>query len=292
MRTSSDGGGRRRRRPAPRPPERSLEVSLHPSPQALQPGPQPEPPGPSVGVGSLKATGPSDAPWNRSDSRLLSAASRRGGGVFPPPPRSSSTPATAVLKHIYCLEGDWWGDPRQPSTVRPIFELLAQAYPSLRYVHRSIGTREEFDHALDGWTQRKHAEFSILYLAFHGNPNLLFVGDRRRSKGRVTLEAVADRLEGRCKDRLIHFGSCKTLHCSPRNLGTFLKRTKALAVSGYRTDINWLLSASFEVYLLGAMQEGLLNVRGAREIVDRVHRVSRPLARQLGFRMVIREPRT
>lgn len=196
-----------------------------------------------------------------------------------------------MLKHIYCLEGDWWGDPRQPSTVRPIFELLAQAYPSLRYVHRSIGTREEFDHALDAWTQRKHAEFSILYLAFHGNPNLLFVGDRRRSKGRVTLESVADRLEGRCKDRLIHFGSCKTLHCSPSNLGTFLKRTKALAVSGYRTDINWLLSASFEVYLLGAMQEGRLDVRGAREIVERVHRVSRPLARQLGFRMVIREPR-
>jgi len=198
---------------------------------------------------------------------------------------------TLVLKHIYCLEGDWWGDPRQPSTVRPIFELLAQAYPNLRYVHRSIGTREEFDHALDGWTQRKYAEFSILYLAFHGNPNLLFIGDRRRSKGRVTLEAVADRLEGRCDDRLIHFGSCKTLHCSPQNLGTFLKRTKALAVSGYRTDINWLLSASFEVYLLGAMQEGLLTVRGAREMHERVHQISRPLARQLGFRMVIREPK-
>ena len=194
----------------------------------------------------------------------------------------------SVLRNIYCLEGDWWGDPKKPSTVRPIFDLLAQAYPNLRYTHRSIGTREEFDHALESWTQRKYADFPILYLAFHGNPNILFVGDRRKAKGRVSLDAIAERLEGHCHDRLIHFGSCKTLHCSPRNLTSFLKRTKALAVSGYRTDINWLLSASFEVYLLGAMHEATLSLRGARQLTERVRQVSRPLARQLGFRMVVR----
>ncbi len=197
-----------------------------------------------------------------------------------------------MLKNIYCLEGDWWGDPKKPSTVRPIFELLAQAYPNLRYVHRSIGTREEFDHALENWTQRKYADFPILYFAFHGNPNILFVGDRRRAKGRVSLDAIADRLEGSCHDRFIHFGSCKTLHCSPANLSAFMKRTKALAVSGYRTDINWLLSASFEVYLLGAMQESDLTLRGTRKLMEQARKVAQPLARQLGFRMVMRQPKS
>jgi hypothetical protein len=196
-----------------------------------------------------------------------------------------------VLKNIYCLEGDWWNDPKRPSTVRPIFDLLAQAYPNLRYVHRSIGTREEFDHALDCWTQKKFADFPILYFAFHGNPNILYVGDRRHRKGKVPLEAISEVLAGHCHNRIIHFGSCKTLQSSPDALRTFVKRTRALAVSGYRLDINWLLSASFEVYLLGVIQESPLNLRGASQMLERIREVSRPLAHQLGFRMLLRERR-
>ncbi|MBM4106241.1 MAG: hypothetical protein FJ257_08110 [Phycisphaerae bacterium] len=204
---------------------------------------------------------------------------------------SESVEAPVVIKNIYCLEGDWSGNPRRPSTVRPIFDLLAQAHPALRYVHRSIGTREEFDHALESWTRRKHADFPILYLAFHGDERVLFVGDRRRRRGRVTLEAIAERLEGRCADRLIHFGSCRTLKTPRESLREFLAQTGALAVSGYREEINWLVSAGFEVQLLGAMQEASLDLRGARRTVERVRRVARPIARELGFRMETRSAR-
>ena len=36
------------------------------------------------------------------------------------------------------------------------------------------------------------------------------------------------------------------------------------------------------------MQEATLSLRGARQLTERVRQVSRPLARQLGFRMVVR----
>ena len=73
-----------------------------------------------------------------------------------------------LSKGIFCLEGDWWGNLKRPSSVEPILELLSKLSPYPRYIHRGVGTREEFDYFLKRWSQRTLADYPILYLAFDG----------------------------------------------------------------------------------------------------------------------------
>ena len=54
-------------------------------------------------------------------------------------------------------------------------------------------------------------------------------------------------LEGACKKRIIHFGSCGTLDIHGNRVRSFLQRTGALAVCGYKSEVDWMLSAAFEI---------------------------------------------
>lgn len=146
---------------------------------------------------------------------------------------------------IFCLEGDWWNDLKRPSSVRPLLEPLRHLKPYPPYIHRGIGTREEFEFYLHKWSQRTHSDFPILWLAFHGTPETIHVGDQRGRKGSVTLDDIAETIAGRCTRRIIHFGGCETLQCNGHRLNRFLKRPGAIAVSGYENDIDWIQSAAF-----------------------------------------------
>lgn len=192
------------------------------------------------------------------------------------------------VKNIFCLEGDWTGDLKKPSTVRPIFDLVTQIEPKLRYIHRGIGTSQEFDHYLKVWRQRKYADFPLLYLAFHGNAQSLSIGDQRRHDRCYTLDKVAGLLASGCKGRIVHFGACSTLKCDLRHLKRFLARTGALAVSGYTKDIGWMESAAFEVFLLSALQKNARTITGAKAIYARIDGLAKRQAKDLGFRMVVR----
>lgn len=191
------------------------------------------------------------------------------------------------VKNIFCLEGDWWGDLKKPSTVRPIFDLVAQMEPKLKYIHRGIGTREEFDHYLKVWTQKGFASHPILYLAFHGDAKQILVGDQRKRSRSAGLPDIARLLAGRCKGRIVHFGACGTLGCDLRHLKRFLDTTGALAVSGYTKEVGWMQSAAFEVFLLSTMQSNARTRAGAKAIRDRIDAIAKKQATELGFRMVI-----
>lgn len=169
-------------------------------------------------------------------------------------------------KGIFCLETDWWGVQHR-TTVEPVLQLL-NTYDDLRipYIHRDVGTREEFDHYLKKWTQKGLSRYPILYLGFHGEPGVLCVGERRGDAGRVTLVELGELLEGECKGRVIHLGSCSTLDHHGRLINTFLQRTGAVAILGYRATIDWVESAAFEVILLGALQEVSLTKQGMTKL--------------------------
>ncbi|MFN0010523.1 MAG: DUF6642 family protein [Phycisphaerales bacterium] len=189
--------------------------------------------------------------------------------------------------NIFCLEGDWYGDLKNPSTVRPVFDLLRQVYPNVNYIYRSIGTPAEFKHFLGVWKQRRFADYPILYLAFHGSPGKVHVGDQRRREGVLSLDEISRILGSHCKGRLIHFGACSVLAGDRRHLTRFLASTGALAISGYRTDIGWMHSAAFEVFLLMAMQMQKPTRSGAAAVERRVHEMAGKQARELTFRMEV-----
>ena len=190
-------------------------------------------------------------------------------------------------KGIFCLEGEWWNDLRHQSSVRPLLTMLSELEPYPRYIHRTVGTREGFDYYLGKWTQKRFASYPILYLAFEGEPKTIFIGDQRRSGGSVSLDEIAEKLSGHCRKRIIHVGACETLKCDRRHLTRFLRETKALAVCGFTTSVDWVQSASFELMILSALQRRSRTVRGMRATLKDIRSMAGGLARDLAFRMVI-----
>ncbi|MFH1765707.1 MAG: hypothetical protein ABIF09_16075 [Gemmatimonadota bacterium] len=84
-----------------------------------------------------------------------------------------------------------------------------------------------------------------------------------------------------------YFGSCGTLATHGNRLRRFFERTGALAVCGYKEDVDWMLSAAFEIVLLSGFQRNALTWPGMAAVERRVHSQAMRLARDLKFRMVI-----
>lgn len=197
-------------------------------------------------------------------------------------------------KHaIFCLEGDWWNDMNRGSTVRPILELVNQAPDqNIQYIHRDVGTVEEFEFYCRKWSQRGMSRYDILYLAFHGSRDRgLHVGDQRRKNNGTTLEALAPILGSNLKSRIVHFGSCGTLRVDRRRLQKFLRETGLVAMTGYKEDVDWLFSASFEVLLFDVLTRYPFTIRGMKQARDELFHNHGAMCRRLDFRMEIRDRR-
>ena len=193
-----------------------------------------------------------------------------------------------TAKGIFCLEGEWWGRLDRPSTVEPILKLLRRWKPYyVPYVHRDVATREEFEHYIAKWTQRAASKFPILYLAFHGDRSTLYIGDRRMKKNHVSLGELSGMLEGKCEKKVIFFGSCETLDLHGSSINAFIRKTGALAVLGYREQVDWLDSTAFELVALGAFQLHAMTRQGVRASQRRILRSAPALAKRLKFRMVV-----
>lgn len=194
---------------------------------------------------------------------------------------------------IFCLETDWWSDFNRSSTVQPVLTLLAQGVRTdVPHVHRDVGTREELALYLGRWAQRQHAQYKILYLAFHGAPGIIHLGDHRKNDSTVSLDEIADMLGDGLEGRLVHFGSCETLAVNRRVMRRFLDRTGLVAASGFRTPVDWLDSAVFEVLLFEMMLRYTLTVYGARAVRANMRKEHGAMCRRHDFRMVVRRPRT
>lgn len=152
-------------------------------------------------------------------------------------------------KDVYCLEGDWDSDLRSTSSVHAAM-LFLQNNIGIKFIHRHCGTKESLAHYLKLWKSKKYSKYSICYFAFHGEPENLAVG-----KELVSLDELGEMLEGACKDRIIHFGSCKTLNTEKRNVMRFLNKTGALCVCGFKTEIDFLESSVFDMLLIDKFQQ-------------------------------------
>ena len=194
--------------------------------------------------------------------------------------------ANSRVKGVFCLEGDWERNLKSRTSIGPVLELLEESsYPAVPYIRRGVGTRTEFDYYLGRWILKKYNAYPILYLGFHGSPGFLHVGHGEGSG--INLKELAERLEGKCKKRIVHFGSCGTLDIHGMRIRSFLERTGALAVCGYKSEVDWMLSAAFEIILFYKLQFNALTKPGMAAVRKRVRSQASDLARMLKFRMVI-----
>ncbi len=190
---------------------------------------------------------------------------------------------TNKKKGIFCLEGDWWGV-RDKTSVEPLLRLLeTMGDYKVPYFHHDVATHEEFDFYLNKWRGKSFASHPILYLAFHGEPGGIAVGEGRNNT--LALDDLAQRLEGACKRRVIHFGSCSTLDVHGNELNSFLRRTGACAVLGFRTDVDWPKSAALDLLVLAYLQEVSFEKRGMRKFWRLLRENAPGLQKNLEFRM-------
>ena len=188
-----------------------------------------------------------------------------------------------MAKGIFCLEGDWWSV-KDKTSVEPLLRLLETAAGwKVPYVHHDTATHEEFHHYLKKWSGRTFASHPILYLGFHGEPGSITVGEGRRPK--ISLDELADRLEGACRRRVIHFGSCSTLDVHGRELNRFLDRTGACALLGFRSDVDWMKSTAFELLLMGLLQDVSFTRPGMQKLWRLLKENVPGLMKILDFRM-------
>lgn len=147
-------------------------------------------------------------------------------------------------RNIYCLEGNWNKHPKSKQSIKPILDLL-QTSCNVKYIYKRCLTKEEFISYLEKFTQKRYKNYPILYIAFHGRKNKILIGNEY-----VTLKEISNLLEGKLEGKMVHFGSCSTLGTTERNISEFISTTKCKFISGYKRDVNYILSTAFELLYL------------------------------------------
>ncbi|MBN1948891.1 MAG: hypothetical protein JW784_04035, partial [Candidatus Cloacimonetes bacterium] len=150
------------------------------------------------------------------------------------------------------------------------------------YFHADCATVEELIFYLQKWSLKKYRRFPILYLAFHGSENGIWLG-----KKFFSLKELSSILANKCLNRIIVLAACGTLNINKKHLNLFLAETQALAICGYRLTVPWIESTAFELIMLAAMQDNNFDGRGVNAIQKKLIRNAR-MFNSLEFRMITR----
>ena len=151
-------------------------------------------------------------------------------------------------KDIACLESLWDSDIEQPLTVAPILGVIAKRH-HVRVSHLTCNTKEELEFSIKELPSR--SSYRILYLAFHGMPGKIELGDGSI----VTLEELAGLMETKFKGWVVHFGTCGTLSAGRKQLQRFLESTQTSLLIGYKGGVDWVDSAAMDLIVLDWLQE-------------------------------------
>ena len=194
-------------------------------------------------------------------------------------------------KGVFCLETDQWHGHKDRSSVEPILGLLERLSGyQVPYQHRTVATRGELEYAIERYLKPTYSTYPVLYLAFHGYPAVC--GEQSGislADGDLELGELGAMMEGRCASRVVYFGSCWTLDTHGARLNSFLKQTRAIAICGYREEVDWLESTAFDMLFLGTIQWQSLRRRDSvRRFDDELKSIAPGLYRNLGFRLAVR----
>ena len=189
---------------------------------------------------------------------------------------------------VFCLEADWFGLVR-PMSMRPALDLMESSDARIPYVLRDVVTRAEIEFYLRRSFQARYRRFDLLWFAIHSRPGELLPGDMRVPLERISLDDLEEMLAGRCRGRILHFSGCRFLKIPKARLTKFMKRTKALCVSGFSREVPWLESTIFETYWLTLLHYESRSRAGAKRAIKLMRREQGPLCKKFGFIMRVQE---
>lgn len=185
--------------------------------------------------------------------------------------------AKEYRKNIFCLEGDWTPDLKNTQSIRSALSFMYDNL-DIRFIHRHCTKREQFEYYLKKFSLRKYKSYSICYFAFHGKPGSLLLAENEI----VTLDDLAAMVGDTLKDRIIHFGSCETLSVDIRHIKKFIRETNALAICGYKTDVDFLPSSIFDMLFFEMCQR----YKNMNSIERDMKLYYGKLLKMLGFRVI------
>lgn len=182
---------------------------------------------------------------------------------------------------VFGLEVAWSPKLDDRTSVTPVLELLDRI-GKVRYIHEKVYTRGEFEFLLAKWPQGQYADYSIGYLNGHSDRGSLWFP----SGPRMSLEEIADLLEGQLDGKIVYFGGCSVFRIAERRLNDFHRRTGARAIAGFRKSVDWFEAAAFETLFMRSLTE-----RVRVDAVDRHLRASTgSLYDRLGFQLRYQRP--
>ncbi|WP_194973654.1 DUF6642 family protein [Aquiflexum lacus] len=150
---------------------------------------------------------------------------------------------------IFCLEGEWHSkDLRDQSTVETYLRFLKETF-GIDYLFRKVNTREslfKYLELLGRYSKKQYKDYSIIYLAFHGDHREIFLDDVES----VEIDELLDIKFNPLQNRIVHFGSCRTLKLNFRDLEYFWTKSKTKAVSGFTKNVDFLEASIFDIAYL------------------------------------------
>lgn len=180
-------------------------------------------------------------------------------------------------KFIYCLEGNWDKHPKSKQSIKPILELLL-TFSKVKYIYKKCATKEDFTKGLKLFVQKRYSNYTVLYIAYHGRKNRIYFG-----REYITLKEIAKILDGKLKNKIVHFGSCSTLNTTEKNISDFIRCTKCNFISGYKKDVEYIASTAFELIYFEVLQY-CNNLNKVKKIITQKYS---PLVKNLRFTICI-----
>ena len=149
--------------------------------------------------------------------------------------------------NIICLEAEWLYNNnlyRFPLDTSPLLHWLKEFY-KCDVIYRHILTKEDLVHYLNYFNTNKRAfkQYDIIYIACHGGNHTLYL---EGLDGDIDLTELAEIADDFFKDKIIHFGSCKTL-ANTNVVSDFKNITGARLVSGYKKRVDAMKSAIADI---------------------------------------------
>lgn len=181
-------------------------------------------------------------------------------------------------KHIFCIEGDWINDHRKKDSVKMALDFF-EINSGIKYICKNCTTREQMILTVKDACLKRYSKYEILYFAYHGQSRKILL-----NKGKtVSLDDIAEALDGKANRKIIHFGSCSTLkEIKKPELNRFLKKTGAIAISGYTKDISFVSSTFLDLVYFEICNE----FKDIRAIEKKVKKEYSQLIAKLGFKII------
>lgn len=168
--------------------------------------------------------------------------------------------------NIICFEAEWLfndNDHKFNLKSEPLLECLKEFY-GCEVIYRHVLDRNGLIHYMNylAPTKRGKRKFNIVYIACHGRSHTISL---EGEEGDIDLKQLAElaRPTNFFKDRIVHFGSCKTLS-NPVIAKRFKDETGARLVCGYTISVDAMKGAIADM----ALFNHLLSIRNVGSILN------------------------